>query len=461
MGIELKQQLRQGQHLVMTPQLQQAVKMLQMNAVELTEMIETELQENPMLELDETPLETAPPTQQEIDAAEFANYLDNGVERTLPNFNKQAIGDLPSFEATLTRPDSLEDYLFWQIRMRELSDTELAVAVFLIGNIDDRGYLVLENEEEAAAQLKVDVETFQRVIGYVQALDPAGVGARDLKECLLIQARRKFGEHALCTRIIADFLPELETKNFGRISRKLGLDEEEVKQSIRDIVTLDPKPGRGYSTEEPDYITPDIMVEKINDDYVIRLNDSGMPRLKINQLYRTVGRQKGVNAEAKDFIQEKLSAATSLIKSIHQRQRTIFRVTESIFKFQRDFLEKGVEHLRPLVLRDVAEDVGLHEGTVGRVTTNKYVHTPRGIFELKYFFNPGIQRNDGQADMASEAVKAEIKKILQAEDARNPLSDQAVVELLKEANINIARRTVTKYRELMGILPSNKRKQLV
>jgi RNA polymerase sigma-54 factor len=186
-----------------------------------------------------------------------------------------------------------------------------------------------------------------------------------------------------------------------------------------------------------------------------------MPRLKINQLYRTVGRQKGVNTEAKDFIQEKLSAATSLIKSIHQRQRTIFRVTESIFKFQRDFLEKGVEHLRPLVLRDVAEDVGLHEGTVGRVTTNKYVHTPRGIFELKYFFNPGIQRNDGQADMASEAVKAEIKKILQAEDARNPLSDQAVVELLKEANINIARRTVTKYRELMGILPSNKRKQLV
>lgn len=459
MGIELKQQLRQGQHLIMTPQLQQAVKMLQMNTVELGELIESELQENPMLEVDESPTETDSPTKQEIDAVEFATYLDSGVERTLTNFNK-AKNDLPSFEATLTRKDSLEDFLLWQLRMADLDAVEMGAAVFLVGNLDERGYLLISSEAAAEA-LGIDLARVEKVVARLQACDPPGIGARDLKECLAIQARRRFGEHALATRIAHDFLGELETKNYARIARRLGIDEEQVKEAVRDIVTLDPKPGRLYSAEEPEYITPDIYVEKLGDDYVVRLNDNGLPRLRINQLYRSVAKQKGVNSEAKDFIQDRMSAAQSLIKSIHQRQRTIFKVTESIFKFQRDFLEKGVEHLRPLVLRDVAEDVGLHEGTVGRVTTNKYVHTPRGIFELKYFFNPGIQRNDGQADMASEAVKAEIRKILQSEDPCNPLSDQAVVELLKEANINIARRTVTKYRELMGILPSNKRKQLV
>jgi RNA polymerase sigma-54 factor len=460
MGIELKQQLRQGQTLIMTPQLQQAVKMLQMNTVELNELVEHELQENPMLDVDETtPAENAPPTEAEIDAVQFATYLDSGAERAMPNFNKFK-HEMPSYEATLTRKDSLEDFLIWQLRMLNLDETGMAVAVFLIGNIDDRGYLTI-NDEAAAEQLKVDPALVKKVVAMLQGCDPAGVGAHDLKECLGIQAKRQFGEHSLATRLVLEFLPELETKNYQRISRKLNLPEEDVKAAVREIVTLNPKPGRGYSTEEPSYITPDIYIEKINDDYVIKLNDSGMPRLRINQLYRSVARQKGVTSDAKEFIQDKLSAATSLIKSIHQRQRTIFRVTESIFKFQREFLEKGVAHLRPLVLRDVAEDVGLHEGTVGRVTTNKYVHTPRGIFELKYFFNPGIQRNDGQADMASEAVKEAIRKILQTEDPRNPLSDQAVVELLKEQNINIARRTVTKYRELMGILPSNKRKQLV
>ena len=460
MGIELKQQLRQGQHLIMTPQLQQAVKMLQMNAVELTEMVENELQENPLLELDESPSDVSPTTKEEIDAVQFATYLDNGAERSMTNFNK-ASDDLPSYEATMTQRDSLDDHLVWQIRMLPLTDAERAVAVYLLGNIDDRGYLAVENEEELAARLGVEITTLQHVISQIQNCDPSGVGARNLKECLLIQSRRAYGENALPTRIISDFLHELENRNYQRICRKLDIDEEAVKAAVRDIVALDPKPGRQFSTDEPNYITPDIYVEKVNDDYVVRLNDNGMPRLRINQLYRSVARQKGVNPDAKEFIQDKLSTATSLIKSIHQRQRTIFRVTNSIFKFQRGFLEKGVESLKPLVLRDVAEDVGLHEGTVGRVTTNKYVHTPRGIFELKYFFNPGIQRDDGGADMASEAVKGEIRKLLQNEDERNPLSDQAVVELLKSAKINIARRTVTKYRELMGILPSNKRKRLV
>jgi RNA polymerase sigma-54 factor len=422
--------------------------------------VENELQENPLLELDESPSEVSPTTKEEIDAVQFATYLDNGAERSMTNFNKPS-DDLPSYESTMTRKDSLEDHLAWQIRMLDLTETERAIAVYLLGNIDDRGYLNIDDEAALAERLGIETATLNKVIACLQACDPAGVGARNLKECLLIQSKRAYGEHALATRIIAEFLHELENKNYQRISRKLGIDEEAVKAAVKDIVALDPKPGRQFSTDEPNYITPDIYVEKVNEDYVVRLNDSGMPRLRINQLYRSVARQKGVAPDAKEFIQDKLSSATSLIKSIHQRQRTIYRVTNSIFKFQRGFLEKGVEQLKPLVLRDVAEDVGLHEGTVGRVTTNKYVHTPRGIFELKYFFNPGIQRDDGGADMASEAVKGEIRKLLQNEDPRNPLSDQAVVELLKSANINIARRTVTKYRELMGILPSNKRKRLV
>jgi RNA polymerase sigma-54 factor len=457
MGLELRQQLRQGQHLVMTPQLQQAVKMLQMNAVELVELIETELQENPMLDVDETPVESTP--EEGMDADAFARYLDDGVERTMPNFSKLR-DDLPSFEASLTRSDSLEDHLLWQIRMLDLSEAELNIATFLIGNLDERGYLVIETPE-AAAQLNAAPDDVERVLRFLQTCDPAGIAGRNLKECLLVQANHRYGDQSLPARIIGDCLTELETKNYPKIARKLGVDEEQVVAAVRRVLTLDPKPGRRFSTEEATYITPDIFVHKVEDRYVITLNDSGMPRLKINQLYRTAGRQKGITPEAKEFIQEKLLAATGLLKSIHQRQRTIYRVTESIFKFQRDFLDRGVEHLRPLVLRDVAEDVGLHEGTVGRVTTNKYVHTPRGIFELKYFFNPGIQRNDGGADMASESVKAEIRRLVQAEDPRNPLSDQALVEALKKANIGIARRTVTKYREMMGILASNKRKQLV
>ncbi len=457
MSLGMKQQLKQGQHLVMTPQLQQAVKMLQMNTVELGELIESELQENPLLEVDETPEE---PVREEIDAEAFARYLDDGVERSLTNFSRPR-DDLPTFESTLTQEDTLEDHLLWQLRMEPLDEQERAIAAYLIGNLDERGYLMLESLDTVARQLGLDAARIEKLIGILQKFDPPGVAARDLRECLLIQARRKYGEHALPTRIVAGFLGELETKNYARIARKLNLPEDEVTAAVRKVLVLEPKPGRMFAADEARYITPDIYVFKQNDDYVIQLNDSGLPRLKINQLYRTLARQKGAQPDAKEFIQDKLMAATGLIKSIHQRQRTIYRVTESIFKFQREFLDKGVEYLRPLVLRDVAQDVGLHEGTVGRVTTNKYVHTPRGIFELKYFFNPGIQRDDGGADMASEAVKAEIRRLVQSEDPRKPLSDQALVELLKQSKINIARRTVTKYRELMGILPSNKRKQLV
>jgi RNA polymerase sigma-54 factor len=459
MALELKQQLRQGQHLVMTPQLQQAVKMLQMNTIELRELVDQELQENPLLEYEE-PAEEAEREKAEIDAEAFARYLDDGAERSMPNFNKFR-DELPSYEATLTRPESLVEHLIWQLQTERFSDEENKVLSFLLGNLDDRGYLLLDDEEETARELSVPRETVAHLIEVLQSCEPRGVGARNLKECLFLQARESYGEHALPTRIVLQCLPELETKNYARIARKLDIGEEEVTEAVRKVLQLDPKPGRRFAQDEAPYITPDIYVQRVDGEYVVTLNDSGMPRLKINQIYRAVARQKGVNAETKEFIQDKLSAATGLIKSIHQRQRTIFRVTESIFKFQRDFLDKGVEHLRPLVLRDVAQDVGLHEGTVGRVTTNKYVHTPRGIFELKYFFNPGIQRDDGGADMASEAVKAEIKRLVQNEDPRSPLSDQGLVELLKQSKINIARRTVTKYRELMGILPSNKRKQLV
>ena len=350
--------------------------------------------------------------------------------------------------------------------MLELTDEERVVAGLIVGNLNDDGYLnvteapLSEIAREALEELEYEVTEarIEEILKRVQTLDPVGVGSRDLSECLLIQAQRLGMADEVVTAIITRHLSNLEKKNYTAIAKDLKVLLEDVIDAVKFIADLEPRPGRLYSTEEAHYITPDIHVHKIGDEYAILLNEDGIPKLRISQFYRNT-LQRGATGKTKEYIQDKLRSGVWLIRSIYQRQRTIYRVMESILKFQRDFFDRGVGSLKPLILRDVAEDIGMHESTVSRVTSNKYEHTPQGIFELKYFFNSGINKVDG-GEVASESVKQKIKEICATEPGDKPYSDQRIVELLKVHNIDIARRTVAKYREVLGILPSSKRRKM-
>jgi RNA polymerase sigma-54 factor len=299
-----------------------------------------------------------------------------------------------------------------------------------------------------------------RALARIQTLDPTGVGARDLRECLTIQARALEIEDPIVLRILSEALDPLIQRDFRGVARQLGISVEEVAAAARVIGALEPRPGRAFGGEEPIYIVPDIYVYKIGDEFHVVLNDDGLPRLRINSLYRDVlARGSGTPKDTRAYVHDKVRSALWLIKSIHQRQRTIYRVMQSIIKFQREFFEKGISQLKPLNLRDVADDIEMHESTVSRVTTNKYAHTPQGIFELKYFFNSSISRIDGES-IASESVKERILHLIRNEDPRRPLSDQRIAEMLRVHNIDIARRTVTKYREALNLLSSTKRRQV-
>jgi RNA polymerase sigma-54 factor len=310
-----------------------------------------------------------------------------------------------------------------------------------------------------AEQSGISIEMVEDVLETMQSFDPVGVCARDLRECLLLQAQLLKLENSLVTDIISDHLKNLENKNYKAICKALKVKIKDVVAAVAVIKALEPKPGRQFSEETPHYIIPDIYVYKSEGNFVIVLNDDGMPKLRVNPFYkRAITRKNEVSANAKEYIRDKMRSAAWLIRSIHQRQKTIYKVMESILKFQRDFFDKGVVHLKPMVLRDVAEDIGMHESTISRVTTNKYAHTPQGIYELKYFFNSSIKRVHGE-DIASASVQAKIKKLIEGENPKKPLSDSKMADMLKADNIDIARRTVAKYREMMGILSSSKRKQ--
>ena len=364
---------------------------------------------------------------------------------------------MPGYEATLTRETSLFDHLMWQLQVSDFTEQEKRVATSLIGNVNDDGYLKGVDLWSLADQLDNDGEYVEEVLEMLQRFDPPGVAARDLRECLLIQSRLlELG--AIVDDIIRDHLENLERKNYHAIVRGMGIDLDEVIEAAKLIIQLEPRPGRPYAGEAARYITPDIYIKKNEDGvYKALLNEDGMPRLKISRFYRNALRE-AASSETKKYVTEKLNSAAWLIRSIQQRQKTIVKVTESIIRFQRPFLDRGVELLKPLILRDVAEDIGMHESTISRVTTNKYVHTPQGIYELKYFFNSSIQGDSG--DLASEAVKSKIKHLIAGEDPKRPFSDQKLVDLLKKDGVTIARRTIAKYREAMNILPSSKRKRL-
>jgi RNA polymerase sigma-54 factor len=472
----LKQQMKLGLGMTMTPQLQQAIKILQMSVMELQQEVTTALVENPVLEEesdDMTPEQRDEPREENTALADkqdmlndatpeetdFQNFLDSssfGAGSYLSTKNVNA-DDLPSFDQVLSRPTTLTDHLTWQLRMSTSDENVIHIGEEIIGNLNDDGYLVVLIDE-LAANLEVDKSEIEAVLYKIQRFDPPGVAARDLQECLLIQAEA-LEEDDEVEVIIEKHMPELENKNYNVIAKSLGINLDRVIDLCKVIHNMEPKPGRAFLTAEPQYIVPDIYVLKVGAEFMILLNEDNIPRLRISGTYQQQVASNAVQGEAKTYLKDKLKGAYWLIKSILQRQRTIYRVTEAILQRQRDFFDRGPHYLKPMVLRDIAEELSLHESTISRVTTNKHVHTPHGIFELKYFFNSGISRGDGGDDIASESVKQKIKELIDAEDPKNPLSDQQLASLLAEGKIQIARRTVAKYREHLGILPSNKRKK--
>jgi RNA polymerase sigma-54 factor len=472
MALELRQQLKLTQQLIMTPQLQQAIKLLQLSRLELLETINQELEANPLLEEVQEEVNEAEKEQsvseesfQEVEISEkmredfdWESYLEEYNTGTPVLVEKDPNREWPSYDHKLTLPSTLEDHLIWQLRLSDMSETEKEIGSYIIGNLNRDGYLDA-TVEEIAEMGQVSVEQVENVLAKIHLFDPIGVAARDVRECLLIQAVSLSLEDDLVLRIIQDHLQFLENKNYQALVRALKRTPEEVKHAIDIILTLDPRPGSAYSEESVQYISPDVYILKVDGEFIILLNEDGMPKLKVSSYYReALSHDAVLPAEAKDYIQTKLRSAAWLIKSIHQRQRTLYKVAQSIIRLQEDFFEKGVSCLKPMVLRDVAEDVGMHESTISRVTSNKYMHTPHGIFELKYFFNSSINSVLGEA-VASESVKDRIRQIIREEDASRPYSDKEIVAILQRENVDIARRTVAKYREMLNILPSNKRKK--
>ena len=485
MALEIKQNLKLTQQLVMTPQLQQAIKLLQLSRMELLDLIRQEIKENPVLEeRQETPTEK---TEQETQITEeFGNtdgagaeqkespqendfdwkdYLYEEAQTSWDPLSRTSSGDDDEnrqlIERSPEKKGDLQSHLFEQLALSSLNPEERACGELIIGNLDQNGYLTV-SVEELAVTARVDEEYVENILQEIQTFDPLGVAARDLRECLLIQiAHLDNEERTLVEQILLHHMTNLGAKKYRAIARDLNIRQEEVIEAVKFINSLDPKPGRAFTNEEPQYISPDLHVYKVDNEFIVLLNEDGMPRLHINSFYRQVLTEKKVASDdSKEYIKDKLRSAVWLIKSIYHRQNTLRNVMYSIIKFQRDFFEKGISKLKPLVLREVAEDISMHESTVSRVTNNKYVHTSHGTFPLKFFFNSSINTTEGD-NMASESVKEIIRKIVAGENPRSPYSDQKITELLKKKNVNIARRTVTKYREMMSILPSNKRKSVL
>lgn len=488
MAIELKQSLKLSQQLVITPQLQQAIKLLQLSRLELAELVQGELLENPVLEeaVPEEEEEVPPDVAKEIETEEvvdksheaspevtakegefkekefdWENYIStyNAPGAEMKSFSRGE--DLPPLENTVAKSTTLTDHLEWQLHMASVSEHEEEIAVAIISTLDDNGYLT-SPLEEIAEKNGFCLEEVEDALSLIQDFDPSGVGARDLKECLLLQTRFFGEDRSLLYALIQDYLHLLERKDYNALAKKMKISMEKVISLAHIIANMEPKPGRPFGGSSPQYITPDVYVQKVASEYVVVLNEEGLPRLHVSAFYQNLLSQSknglGDNV-AKGYIEEKLKKAVWLIKSIHQRQRTLYRVAKSIVETQRDFLEKGAGHLKPMILKDVADKIGVHESTVSRATSNKYMHTPQGLFELKFFFNGRVSQMDG-VDIASETVKEKIKRLVQNENARKPLSDKNIADLLKSANINVARRTVAKYREMLGILPSSRRRQL-
>ena len=561
--MQMKMQMKMSQQLIMTPQLQQAIKLLQLSRAELEELIEQTLIENPVLEegidmdtfpnktedsqettetaespevvADTDDFETArenEPEKKDQDEIDWQQYIEQveqfgGYQERRYNVASED-EEGPSIEATAAQTESLADHLVWQLDMLDLSKLEYLAGAHLIGNIDDDGFLVtsirellesqqdlydqivakhksgdlpdlpeidpdmldlkfqsgkptqkkknkkeepsdfveevnvLEEEPKKTELLSAACSFVENVLVKIQQFNPNGVGARSLQECLLIQLDILGESGNLCSRIVKNDMPLLESKDLKKIARRQKQDIEQVIEAYRLIMSLEPKPGREFiANPSHHYIIPDVYIYQKDHEYKVALNSAGMPRLRISNYYKDLSNTlEDDGSLTKDYILEKVKAGQWLLKSIEQRQKTIYRVTKSILRFQKEFFEKGIHYLRPLVLKDVAEDIDVHESTVSRITTNKYVHTPQGIFELKYFFTSGIDQGRGEA-VSSKRIKDMIMQMVQKENLKSPYTDLQIADVLeRKSGIKVARRTVAKYREALNILPSNKRKQL-
>jgi len=499
MALELRQNLKLSQQLIMTPQLQQAIKLLQLSRLELMDTIRQEIEENPFLDEDLPDEDMGELNAMKFDEPDHVSDTEEGGNREeggdteMSSQSYEKFGELTgegdgkddfdwnsyledygsvgvnynnrdndhlSWDNVLTSPSSLSDHLMWQLKLSPLTEDEIRVGEQIIGNLDANGYLAA-TLDELAVILGMDISFIESVLRKVQGFDPPGIAARNLRECLIIQAQIIAPDNHELQLIVREHLKDLEKKNYNNIARKLKIPLENVLKMIALIEKMDPKPGTAFNQERIQPIVPDVYIVKQGGEYKIVLNEDGLPRLRVNNLYKEVlgDIKKSPHAEeGKLYIRERVQSATWLIKSIEQRQRTIRKVAQSIVNHQFDFFEKGIGYLKPLVLKQVAEDVQMHESTVSRVSSNKYMLTPRGIFELKYFFSSAIQTVNGE-DVASKSVREKIRKIIIEEDSQNPLTDQDIVIRLKENGITIARRTVAKYREILGILPSSRRKK--
>ncbi|MBI1876432.1 MAG: RNA polymerase factor sigma-54 [Acidobacteria bacterium] len=475
MAIQQRLHTKLVQKLILTPSLQQAIKLLPMSTLELSELLNQEMVENPMLE------ETAPEEQQPAETATgdkpedaeaaattkvdtwddsdyeyfFGDYLDDGYRPRA----QQEIKELPPIENTLSTSTSLTDHLLWQLSLQTDEDLMREVGQAIVGNLDDDGYLVA-SVDEISAMGGWPVGEVERALRLVQSFDPIGVAARDIQECLYLQVRHLGLEGSPTEKIITEHLRLLQNHQVPELARKLGLTIDELKTHIEIIQHLDPKPGSRYNRTQSQYVIPDVYIVKMEDEYVAVLNEEGLPQLRISPVYRRLLDKSAENSdETRAYVKDKFRSALWLIKSVEQRQKTIHKVATSIINFQREFLDHGIEHLRPLVLRDVANDIGMHESTVSRVVTNKYMHTPQGVYEMKFFFHSGIASSYGES-VSSVTIKQRIRKIIENEDPRKPLSDSKIVNILQKEGLVLARRTIAKYREELKISTSNQRKML-
>jgi len=462
---------RLSQRLILTPSLQQAIKLLPLTTLELAEVLEQEVMENPLLEEvpaqetapDEIANEEAKEEQERTDPLKdidvekfFEDYLDDGDRRrTRPS----EVPELPPIENTLTEQPDLYDHLSWQLHMSVSDELLLEIGDAIIQNVDEDGML-RASVSEIANLGPYPMDEVEKALCVVQNLDPPGVAARDLTECLRLQLRHLGLENSPTDVIVRDYMKQLQGHQYPEIGRQMGMSPDEVSHHLEIIRRLDPKPGLKYSPDSSTYVIPDVFVVKEGDEYKIILNDDGLPKLRISPTYRRMLEIKDAGSEeTRNYVKEKLRSALWLLKSVDQRQRTIYKVSESIVRHQRGFLDHGITQLKPLVLRDVATDIGMHESTVSRVVANKYMHTPRGVYELRFFFHSGITSTMGEA-ISSVSIKDKIKKMIDGEDPSHPLSDSRIAELLGGDGLPLARRTVAKYREELRIPPSNLRKSV-
>lgn len=505
--MDIRLDLRMTQKLVMTPQLQQAIKLLQLSRLELQQVLSQQLVENPLLEdlvtdiqedeeaspedrtvapsgespergaekEDSAAKEEAGQDVEPLSSEDWDNMLDTDWRPGPVDKNSSFDDDMPSYEQTLTKPASLEDYLEWQLRLSSLEGRDRTIGRMIIGNLDEDGYLRI-SLEEVAEDAHASPQEVEKVLCQVQTFDPPGVGARDLRECLLIQLQHleqdpigigdqkpHHGNGALAASIVANHLADLQKRRYANIAKELNVSVEDVHEAVKLIEGLEPKPGRPYYSDSNTTIIPDVYVFKDEGEWVVMLNEDGLPKLRISPYYRRLMTSQGQedSDSTKTYLEEKLRGAQWIIRSIDQRNKTIVKVVKSLVKFQEAFLEKGIQYLRPLVLKQVADDVGMHESTISRVTTNKYMHCPQGILELKFFFNAGIQRADNRGEeLSSVTVREMIRDMVAQEDVTKPLKDQEIVARLRRKDILIARRTVAKYRAELHISSASQRKRL-